>query len=42
MNIKRDEIAAIEKEFDVKINVIADKDLLPGQYKIDVEKIKDN
>lgn len=38
INTKRDEISTIEKEFDVKINIIADSNLLLGQFNIEVEK----
>ncbi|MEW6108306.1 MAG: Rne/Rng family ribonuclease [Nitrospirota bacterium] len=38
INSKRDEISQIEKEFDVGINIVADRSILPGQFNIEVEK----
>ena len=39
VNMKRDEIAMIEKADKVSVRLIADTKLLPGQYTITVEKI---
>jgi ribonuclease E len=36
-NTKRDELIAMEKEFKIKINVLADPAVLSGQFEIDVE-----
>jgi len=38
INVKRNEIMRLEKEFDTKIHVTADVKLLPGEFLIDVEK----
>lgn len=38
MNTKRDDVTAIEKESGIKITVIADQTVLPGNYQIDIEK----
>jgi ribonuclease E len=40
INTKRDEIAAIEKEFKVAIRLHADAKLFPGQYTMTVEKLE--
>lgn len=37
LNTKRDDILALEKQFDLKINITADVNVLPGQYSIEVE-----
>jgi ribonuclease E len=37
INTNRDELAVMEKEFRVKINILSDPHVLPGQYVIDVE-----
>jgi ribonuclease E len=39
VNMKRDEIAMIEKEDKVSVRLIADTKLFPGQYTITVEKL---
>jgi ribonuclease E len=41
INTKRDEIAAIEKEFKVAIRLNADAKLFPGQYTMTVEKLEE-
>jgi ribonuclease E len=41
INTKRDEIAAIEKEFKVAISLNADAKLFPGQYTLKVEKLEE-
>jgi len=37
INAKRDDILALEKQFDLKINITADVNVLPGQYSVEVE-----
>ncbi len=37
MNMKRDDIIALEKAFDLKVTIVGDTKLLPGQYTLDVE-----
>ena len=41
VNTRREEIAAIEKEFRVPIRLEADTKLFPGQYTITVEKVEE-
>jgi ribonuclease E len=41
INTKRDEIAAIEKEFKIAIRLNADAKLFPGQYTMVVEKMEE-
>jgi hypothetical protein len=40
INAWRNDIAATEKEFSVPISLLVDTKLLPGQYKIDVERVE--
>lgn len=40
INTKRGELVLIEKEFKVKVNIISDPKVLPGQYAIDVEPVQ--
>ncbi len=40
MNVKRDEISGMEEEFEVKINITADRNIPPGQFNIETEKVK--
>lgn len=40
INTKRDEISMIEKEFAIKMHIIADRNLLPGQFHIETEKLE--
>lgn len=40
INTRRDELVTTEKDFKVKINIVADPATPPGQYSIDVEKAK--
>ena len=39
-NDKRGELAGLEKEFKIKIEIVSDPALQPGQYEVDVEKEK--
>ncbi|MDA8170442.1 MAG: Rne/Rng family ribonuclease [Nitrospiraceae bacterium] len=40
LNEKRDGLMRVEKDFKIRINVIGDPSILPGQYKIEVHKAK--
>lgn len=38
INTKRDELTRIEKEFKVRVDILSDPSMPPGQYRMDVEK----
>lgn len=40
INTKRNDLVTMEKEFGLKINIISEPAILPGQYTLDVEKAK--
>jgi RNase E/G, Thioredoxin-like domain len=42
INSRRDEIAELEKDFGVKITLLADRHLFAGQFKVDIEKTEKN
>jgi Ribonuclease G/E len=37
-NMKRDSVTAVEKDFGIKVAVIVDSSVPPGEYVIEVEK----
>ncbi len=40
INTKRSELVLLEKEFKIKINILSDTSVLPGQYAVDVEPVQ--